>query len=112
MEVSPKEAFNRRKFISVSLFLTLAASVLAAIVIQIFEALENNFFVSFFTVLHIFTGLVFSVLSVIHIIFNWQAMKVYFKTKRSTISREFIYAFMLTMLTIFTGVLFVCFIMK
>lgn len=110
MGVFHKKAFSHRKFISVGLFLSLAVLVITAIVIQIFEALEDDFFLHLFNVTHIFTGLVFTVLSVLHIIMNWQSMKVYIKTKELIVSREAIYAFLLTMIAILTAVLFVCFI--
>lgn len=111
MEVSHKKAFSRRKFVSVGLFLTLAVLVVTAIVIQIFEALELEFFIQLFTVTHIFTGLAFTVLSVFHALMNWQSMKTYIKPKGITVSREAIYAFLLTMAAILAGFLFVCFLM-
>lgn len=107
MEVSYKKVFSRRKFVSVGLFLTLSVLVLTAILIQIFEAFEEDFFIHLFTVAHIFTGLAFTVLSVFHIIMNWQSMKSYIKTKGLIVSREAIYAFLLTMIAILAGFLFV-----
>jgi hypothetical protein len=111
MKVSDKKTFSRRKFASVGLFLTLAILVITAIVIQIFEAIEEDFFIHLFTVIHIFTGLSFTVLSVLHIMMNWQSMKAHVKDKTLTVSREAMYALLLTIMSILAGCLFVCFIM-
>nr|WP_320057430.1 hypothetical protein [uncultured Bacteroides sp.] len=106
MVVSHKKVFSRRKFVSVGLFLTLAVLVITAIMIQFFEAFEAAFFIHLFTVIHIFTGLAFTILSVLHIIKNWQSMRIYIKNKGVFVNRETIYAFLLTMIAILTGVLF------
>lgn len=110
MKAATKKPFNRRKFVSMGLFLTLAVLVITAIVIQIFEALEVEFFIQIFTVVHIFNGLAFTVLSVLHILMNWQPMINYIKNKESAISREAVYALLLAMTAILAGVLFVCFL--
>lgn len=110
MKVSYKRVFNHRKFISLSLVLNLAVLVVTAIVIQVFEALENDFFLHLFNVTHIFAGLVFTVLSVLHLMMNWQFMKVYIKTKGLMASREAHYAFLLTMTAILTAVLFILYV--
>jgi hypothetical protein len=106
---SHQKAFSRRKFISVGLFLIFIVLVITAIVIQIFEALENELFIHLFTVIHIFSGLAFSVLSVFHAKMNWQSMRVYVKAKQSVFSREAVCAFLLTMATILIGVFFIIF---
>jgi heme/copper-type cytochrome/quinol oxidase subunit 2 len=111
MNASHKRVFNRRKFVSIGLFLTLIVLVITAVVIQIFEALENELFTHLLLVTHIFTGLAFTVLSVFHAKMNWQSMKVYVKAKQSVVSKEAIYAFLLTVITILIGVLFVLIIM-
>ncbi|GHT57805.1 hypothetical protein AGMMS50239_00940 [Bacteroidia bacterium] len=105
MNASHQKAFSRRKFISVALFLTFTVLVITAIVIQIFEALENELFIHLFTVVHIFSGLAFMVLSVFHAKMNWQSMRVYVKAKQSVFSREAVCAFLLTVVTILIGVL-------
>jgi hypothetical protein len=107
MEISHKKTFNRRKFVSVGLLLTLIVLVITAIVIQIFEALENELFTHLFLVTHIFTGLTFTILSVLHAKMNWQSMKTYVKSKQHIFSKEIVYALLLTVLTIFIGILFV-----
>ncbi|MDR3057614.1 MAG: DUF4405 domain-containing protein [Prevotella sp.] len=111
MGASQEKAFNRRKFISIGLFLTFVVVVVTAIVIQIFEAIEEDFFIHLFTVIHIFSGLAFTILSVFHAKLNWNAMKSYAKEKGAAISREAVYAFLLTMAAILICVLFVCFVM-
>lgn len=111
MEAMNKKKFSRRKFVSIGLFLTFAVLVITAIVIQIFEALKDDFFMHFFTVSHIFTGLAFTILSVLHIKLNWQSMKSYVKFKQLIGNREAFYALLLTMLAILLGFLFVYFIM-
>lgn len=107
MEILNKKTFSRRKFVSVGLFLTLGVLVITAVVIQIFEALGEDLFIHLFTVAHIFTGLAFAVLSVLHAIMNWQSMKIYIKSKGTIVSREAIYAFLLTIVAILVGFLFV-----
>lgn len=111
MEVSNKKTFSRRKFVSVGLFLTLTVLVITAIVIQIFEALEEDHFIHLFTVIHIFTGLAFTVLSVLHAKINWQLMKNSIKDKRLIVSKESIYALLFTMTAIIVGCLFVFILM-
>ena len=111
MEVTNKKKFSRRKFLSAGLFLTLAVLVFTAIIIQIFEALKDDFFIHFFTVVHIFTGLAFTVLSVLHIKLNWQSMKSYIEIRQLIGNKEACYALLLTMLAILLGFLFVYFIM-
>lgn len=106
-EPAGKKTFSRRKFVSVGLFFTLTVLVITAIVIQIFEAIEDDFFIHCFTVAHIFTGLAFTVLSVLHAKMNWQSMKSYMRTKRLAVSSEVVCAFLLTMGAIFSGFLFV-----
>ena len=108
MKVSNKKTFSRRKFVSVGLFLTLAVLVITAIVIQIFEALEEDLFIHLFTVTHIFTGLAFTVLSVLHVIINWKSMMAYIKGKDTIVSREAIYALLLALIAILIGILFFC----
>jgi hypothetical protein len=107
MNASHQKAFSRRKFISVWLFLTFIVLVITAIVIQIFEALENELFIHLFTVVHIFSGLAFTVLSIFHAKMNWQSMRVYIKAKQSVFSREAVCAFLLTVVTILVGVPFI-----
>lgn len=107
MQISPKITFSRRKFVSVGLFLTLTVLVITAVIIQIFEALEEDHFIHLFTVIHIFTGLAFTVLSVLHAKMNWQSMRNYMKGKSLIISKEAVYAFLLTMAAILTAFLFV-----
>ncbi len=111
MEMSHNKPFSRRKFVSVGLFATLVVLIITAIVIQIFEALEIDFFIHLFTVIHIFTGLTFTVLSVLHTMLNWQLLRGYFQTKRLGVRRETIGALLLTLITILTAVLFVCLVM-
>lgn len=110
MRAMNRKKFSRRKFVSVGLFLSLAVLLITAIVIQIFEALEDDLFIHFFTVIHIFTGLSFTVLSVLHMEINWSAMKSYVRLKKLIENREAIAAFLLTMLAILVGFLFVYFL--
>lgn len=107
MKASSRKAFSHHKFVTAGLFLTFIVLVITSIVIQIFEALKNELFIHLFLVVHIFTGLAFTILTVLHSKINWLSMKVYFKTKQSVFSKEVIYALLLTVLTILTGVLFV-----
>ena len=77
MEMSHKKTFNRRKSVSVGLFLTLACLVVTGVLIQIFEAFEKDFPIHVATAIHVLTGVVFTVFSVLHIIINWRVMKTY-----------------------------------
>lgn len=110
MKISNQKTFHQRKFVSVGLFLTLIVLVITAIVIQIFEAVEIDFYIHLFTVIHIFNGFAFTILSISHIIKNWRPMKNYIKTKKLVIDREVIYALLLTISTILVGFLFVYFL--
>jgi len=107
MEMPHRNTFNSRRFVSVGLFFTLLVLVITAIVIQVFEALENDLFIHLFTVTHIFTGFAFTVLSVLHAKRNWILMKSYMKDKKVTWSKEVLYAFLLTVAAILAGILFV-----
>lgn len=102
-----KTAFNCSKFISVGLLLTSAVLVLTAILIQIFEAFEEDLYIHLFTVAHIFTGLTFTILSVLHAKMHWKSMMIYIKTEGLVVSKEAIYAFSLTVIDILIGFLFV-----
>lgn len=106
MVVSDKTTFSRRKFLSVGLMLTLIVLVITAVVIQIFEALEEDLYIHLFTVTHIFNGLAFTVLSVLHVIMNWKPMMAYIRGKDKIVSSEAIYAFLLTMIAILVSILF------
>ncbi len=103
--------FSRRKFVSAGLLFTLVILMFTAIVIQIFEAINDDFFIHFFTVIHIFTGLTFTVLSVIHMVLNWRAMRNYLQLKLGLGNREVFWACFLTIGAVLIGFLFVCFIM-
>lgn len=107
MEASRRQAFSHHKFVSVGLFLTFIVLVITAIVIQIFEFLENELFIHLFLVVHIFTGLTFTTLTVFHAKTNWLSMKVYFKSKLYIHNKEVVYALLMTVLTILIGILFV-----
>jgi hypothetical protein len=107
MEISNKPAFNGQKFISVGLLLNFTVLIITAVLIQIYEALEEDFFIHLFTVVHIFTGFAFTVLGVLHTKKHWKLVKIYIKKKELVVSNEAVYAFLLTVITILTGSLFV-----
>jgi hypothetical protein len=93
MKTSERKSFNTRRFVSVGLFFTLASLVITGILIQISEALEQEFPAHFCTAVHVLTGLVFSVFSVLHIVLNWRSLKMYIKkTGKASISKEAIVA--------------------
>lgn len=100
MEALQRKSFNRRKFVSVNLFLTLIVLVITGVLIQVLENFEEGMAIHFFTALHVLTGLGFATFSVLHIIMNWKALKSYLRTKGTGISREALWAF-------FVGVLIV-----
>jgi len=103
MEVSQRKLFNRRKFVSVGLFLSLAVLVVTGILIQVFEHFEEGFSIHFFTAVHVLVGMVFAVLSVLHTITNWKSLKSYINTKGAGISREAVWAFLVAIVVIGFG---------
>ncbi|NDV56712.1 DUF4405 domain-containing protein [Bacteroides sp. 519] len=105
METTNKKAFNRRKFVSVGLFLSLAILVMTGVLIQIYEHLEEGFAIHFFVGVHVLTGIFFLVISILHIIMNWRALKSYIKTKDVSISKETIAAIVAVIIIIFIGFL-------
>jgi ABC-type Mn2+/Zn2+ transport system permease subunit len=108
MEILDQRAFNRRKFVSIGLLMTAIVLVITAVAIQIFEEVEDDFCMHLFFGTHIFTGIAFTVLAVLHAKLNWQSMKSYIKNKELSVSREAIYAFLLTMAIVLTAFMFVC----
>jgi hypothetical protein len=107
VETTEANTFSRRKFVSLGLFFTLIVLVATAVVIQVAEAIENDFFIHFFTVIHIFNGLTFTILAVLHAKINWQVMMTYFKSKALLLSKEAVYAFWVTAIAVLSGILFV-----
>ena len=96
-----------RGFISVGLLFTLILLFVTAVVIQIFEAIEADFYIHLFTVIHIFSGLVFTVFSIYHIIKNWKTLRGYIVLTKLNI----LYATIIMLLIILAGFLFVYYIM-
>lgn len=98
---------SQRSFISVALMFTFILMFVTAVVIQIFEAIETEFYIHLFTVIHIFSGLAFTILSICHMKKNWKTMKEYMVFGKRQIS----YALYLVLLIIIMGFLFVNYIM-
>lgn len=88
MSTEQNEKSNRRKFVSITLFYTFVMMVVSAFVIQIFEAMESDFWTTFFTAFHALFGITFTVLSIIHVITNRKALFSYFKSAKGTILWE------------------------
>lgn len=107
METTETNTFNRRKFVSLGLLFTLAVLVATAVLIQVAEAIENDFFIQFFTVIHIFNGLALTILAVLHAKINWQVMMAYFKSKNLRVSKEAVCAVWVTAIAVLSGILFV-----
>lgn len=105
METTNKKAFSRRKFVSVGLFLSLAILVITGVLIQIYEHFEEGFAIHFFVGVHVLTGIFFLVISILHIIINWRALKSYIKTKDVSISKETIVAIVAVIIIIVIGFL-------
>jgi hypothetical protein len=107
MKTSQRKSFSKRRFVSVGLFFTLASLVVTGILIQTFEALEQEFPAHFCTAVHVLTGLVFSVFSVLHIVLNWRSLKMYIKkTGETSISKEALVALFTTLIIVFVVFLF------
>lgn len=111
MGTACKAAFNRREFVSVGLLMTATVLVITAVVIQVFEALEDNFYMHLFFVAHIFTGIAFAVLAVMHANMNWESIDGYLGSGEMVASREVLCAALLTVTTVIAGFLFVYFVM-
>lgn len=107
MEVSRKKTFSQRKFVSVGLFFTLTILVVTGILIQIFETFEEGFSIHFFTAVHVFTGIIFTVFAILHTVMNWRSLRAYIKTGEITVSKETAYALLVVIIIIFTGFIFV-----
>ena len=107
MKTLRKKPFSARKFVSVGLFFTLTSLVVTGILIQTFEVFENEFPVHFCTAVHVLTGFVFTVFSVLHIIINWRSLKMYIKKeKKANISSESIVALFVTIIIVLIVCLF------
>lgn len=106
MEILHKKTFSRRKFVSVGLFLTLVILVVTGILIQIFEAFEEGFSIHFFTAVHVLTGIIFSILSVLHTITNWRVLKAYVINEKITVNKETVSAIVAALAVILIGFLF------
>jgi hypothetical protein len=111
MSTTRKKAFNQRVFVSVGLLMTATVLVITAIIIQVFEALEDNFVMHLFFVAHIFTGVAFSVLAAMHANINWESIDGYIGGGELTFSREVRCAALLTVGAVIAGFLFVCLVM-
>ncbi|MCL4481728.1 MAG: hypothetical protein M1445_03740 [Bacteroidetes bacterium] len=107
MEALNENTFSHRKFVSLGILFTLVILVATAILIQVFEAIENDFFIHFFTVIHIFNGLAFTILAVLHAKINWKVIMAYFQSKDLSISKEAVCAFWFMAAAILSGILFV-----
>lgn len=106
MEASQQKPFNRRKFVSVGLFLTLIMLVISGIMIQIYEHLEEGFAIHFFTAAHVLCGLAFTVLSVLHTITNWRSLASYIKNKTAAgIGKETVVAVLMVVVIGLIGLL-------
>ncbi len=103
MEVSQRKSFNRRKFVSIGLFFSLAALVTTGILIQVFENFEEGFCIHFFTAVHVLTGFAFAVISALHAVTNWKSLKAYINTKGTGVSREAVWAFLVGIVVVGIG---------
>ncbi|MDR2563893.1 MAG: DUF4405 domain-containing protein [Prevotellaceae bacterium] len=79
MKPSSRSPFNKRRRVSLWLFFTMCALVLTGVLIQTFEALEKEFPAHLFTAIHVVAGVIFTVFSIFHVIYNWRALKNYLR---------------------------------
>ncbi|MDU1892549.1 MAG: hypothetical protein E6767_17830 [Dysgonomonas sp.] len=105
MEEEKKQIFNQRKFVSIGLFFMLLTLVTTGILIQIFETFEEGFPIHLFIGIHVLAGIIFIILSILHIVKNWKSFKSYIKTKNIAISKEAIAGFILTLIVVLIGFL-------
>jgi cytochrome b subunit of formate dehydrogenase len=112
MEISPKKRFNKRKFVSVGLCLSLIILIITAILIQFFEDFEDSVELHFSIASHAFAGVIFAILIFFHLILNWQSVKSYMMRKELIISKETVSAFVLIISTISVGCFLVYIIMN
>lgn len=90
-EATAKNTFNRRKFISVTLAFSMIVMLLAACAIQDAEAGGIENYGTLTTIIHTFSGLIFSGFLVAHLKMNWKAMKSYLTPKKAFMSKEVFY---------------------
>jgi hypothetical protein len=60
----------------------------------------------FITAIHVCIGFPFAILSVLHIIINWQALKTHFKKKTKKINKEVFFSIFLTIILISVALIF------
>ena len=100
-QVLNKKPFNGRAFISIVLFLSGLCLPISGIInhkLQ-FEPLtiERHFWMS----IHNFAAMLFTIFAIIHISYNWRALKHYAKrVKEISISKEAIVAFVLVVIIV------------
>ena len=96
METTGKKKFNKRAFVSVAMFVALAALPVSGIMnhnLQ-FETLtpERHFWMS----VHNMSAFLFTVFAIIHLSYNWRPLLDYMrKAKKITISKEAVLAIVL-----------------
>ena len=79
MNPSENKLFKSRRIISVVLFAALFILPVTGVLIDVAERTVNEFLLHFATVFHGFTGIVFTVSGIFHVVNNWKSMKRYLK---------------------------------
>lgn len=79
MNPSENKSFKSRRNISVVLFVSLILLPVTGLLISVAEEIENDFLLHFSTVIHGFTGIVFTIFGILHTVKNRRAMKTYIK---------------------------------
>jgi uncharacterized protein with PQ loop repeat len=104
MKTSQHKPFKSRTFNTVMLFFSMSLLLITGILIEIFEEVELEFPMHFCTAVHVFTGMVFAIVAIRHLISNWRSMKAYIqKGKKTAISKETILALFCMMIIIVLG---------
>ncbi|KAA6312122.1 hypothetical protein EZS27_036890 [termite gut metagenome] len=74
---------NKRAIVSVGLFIIFVVLILSALMIQITEVNRGSFAHHVWTAIHVLCGLLFTILVILHIVFNWHTLKSYLKWMNS-----------------------------
>ncbi len=73
-------AFNRRRVISLTLFLTLVAMPVSALIAHAMHGVRGSHHI--WIHIHVICGVLFTVAGIFHIVYNWRTLKHYLAGKK------------------------------
>jgi hypothetical protein len=112
MEMSNKKGFSQRKFVSAGLCISLIILIITAVLIQFFEDYEDSIELHFSIASHAFAGVIFVILTLSHLVLNWQSVRSYMMGWGLIVSKETISALVLIISVISASCLLLYFIMN